>query len=160
MHPNARVIEAFYHAMQAGDTEAMAACYANDIVFSDPVFQALHGSQAGDMWRMLLSRAVDFDVQFDRVTANDDTGSADWIAHYTFSRTGRPVVNRIHADFNFSDGKIVRHTDTFDLWRWTGQALGLSGLLLGWTPPMQRALRKQAAAGLAAFGAKAGRQKD
>ncbi|HEY4317506.1 MAG TPA: nuclear transport factor 2 family protein [Herbaspirillum sp.] len=157
MHPNAALIHVFYRAMQAGDAEAMAACYAADVHFSDPVFEALQGDQAADMWRMLLSRAKDFQVAFDDVEANDCSGSAQWVARYTFSQTGRPVVNRIRASFEFADGKIVRHADRFDLWRWAAQALGLKGLLLGWSAPVRQAIRRQAAAGLAAFRARAGR---
>lgn len=157
MHPNARLIEAFYSAMQARDAEAMAACYAPDVHFSDPVFTSLDGDQAADMWRMLLSRAKDFEVRFDDIAADDRSGVAHWVARYTFSATGRPVVNDIHAHFDFADGRIVRHTDHFELWRWARQALGAKGLLLGWAPPVQQAIRKQAATGLAAFRAKAGR---
>jgi ketosteroid isomerase-like protein len=158
MHPNAALIHAFYRAMQNGDAEAMAACYASSVHFSDPVFVSLQGDQAADMWRMLLSRAKDFQIDFDNVTADDRNGAAQWVARYTFSQTGRPVVNHINASFVFADGKIVRHTDRFDLWRWARQALGAKGLLLGWSPLVQQAIRKQAAAGLAAFRAKAGRQ--
>ncbi|MNG25521.1 hypothetical protein D3C84_1103890 [compost metagenome] len=61
------------------------------------------------------------------------------------------VENRIHARFLFSDGKIIEHHDSFDLWRWARQALGVKGLLLGWAPPVQEAIRKQAARGLAAY---------
>jgi ketosteroid isomerase-like protein len=156
MHPNATLIETFYTAMQAGDAEAMAACYAGNIHFSDPVFTSLDGDQAADMWRMLLLRAKNFEVRFDGVAADERSGSAHWVARYTFSQTGRSVVNDIYARFDFAGGKIVRHADRFDLWRWARQALGAKGLLLGWAPPVQQAIRKQAAAGLAAFRAKAG----
>jgi hypothetical protein len=121
------------------------------------VFTSLQGDQAADMWRMLLSRAKDFEVRFDGVDADDRSGVAHWVARYTFSATGRPVVNDIHAHFDFAAGRIVRHADHFGLWRWARQALGAKGLLLGWAPPVQQAIRKQAAAGLAAFRAKAGR---
>jgi ketosteroid isomerase-like protein len=157
MHPNAALIHRFYTAMQARDAEGMAACYGADVHFSDPVFGSLRGDEAADMWRMLLSRAKDFQLAFDDVTADDHSGSAQWVARYTFSQTGRPVINRIQASFTFADGKIVRHEDRFDLWRWARQALGAKGLLLGWAPPVQQAIRKQAAAGLAAFRAKTSR---
>jgi len=39
----------------------------------------------------------------------------------------------------------------FDLHRWASQALGLKGLLLGWAPPVRRAIRRRAARGLEAF---------
>ncbi|MGP0171617.1 nuclear transport factor 2 family protein [Pseudomonas sp. NCHU5208] len=150
-HPNADLITRFYTAFQNRDAEAMAACYAEDVRFSDPVFADLHGAEAGDMWRMLCSRAEGFSMTFDSVRADEQTGSARWVASYRFSATGRQVVNHIQAHFVFRDGLIVEHRDHFDLWRWTRQALGAKGVLLGWLPPVQNAIRRQAARGLAQF---------
>jgi ketosteroid isomerase-like protein len=150
-HPNAELIERFYRAFQRLDAEAMAACYAAEVQFSDPVFTDLRGAAAGDMWRMLCSRAEDFSLSFDQVQADDRQGSARWVATYLFSQTGNRVVNRIEARFVFEGGLIVEHRDQFDLWRWASQALGAKGLLLGWAPPVQGAIRRQAAKGLAQF---------
>lgn len=157
-HPNAELITRFYEAFQRLDAEAMAACYSPDVHFSDPVFTDLNGREAADMWRMLASRAQQFSLTFDRVEADDFQGSAHWVARYLFSQTGRMVENRIQARFLFSDGLIIEHHDSFDLWRWASQALGAKGLLLGWLPPVQNAIRQQAARGLAAY--RAGALKD
>ena len=154
MHPNAELITRFYTAFQKLDAETMAGCYAPDVHFSDPVFTSLHGAEASDMWRMLAARAKDFSLVFDGVEADEQTGRAHWVATYIFSQTGNTVVNDIQASFIFRDGRIVRHVDRFDLWRWARQALGFKGLLLGWTPLVSGAVRKQAAKGLAAFRAK------
>ena len=151
MHPNAQLIHDFYAAFDAHDAVRMAACYAEDVTFSDPVFPRLRGDQARAMWRMLCERGQDLRVVVSRVEAGDTTGSAHWDADYTFSATGRPVHNRIDARFAFRDGRIVEHTDAFDLWRWAGMALGLKGRLLGWLPPVQAAIRRQADASLRAF---------
>jgi ketosteroid isomerase-like protein len=153
-HPNAELIERFYEAFQRHDAEAMGACYADDVVFSDPAFGELRGEEARDMWRMLVQRAQEFSLTYDAVDANERTGSARWVARYLFSQTGRSVVNRIQAQFVFRDGRIAEHRDTFDLWRWSRQALGLKGVLLGWTPVVQRAIRAQARKGLDAYRAK------
>ncbi|VXC77631.1 conserved hypothetical protein [Pseudomonas sp. 8Z] len=150
-HPNADLITRFYSAFQQLDAEAMAACYATDVRFADPVFTDLRGREAADMWRMLCSRAEDFSLTFDSVQADDHVGSARWVATYRFSATGRQVVNHIQARFAFHNGLIVEHRDHFDLWRWTRQALGSKGWLLGWAPPVQGAIRRQAARGLAQF---------
>lgn len=150
-HPNADLITRFYTAFQNRDAEAMAACYTEDVRFCDPVFTDLRGAQAVDMWRMLCSRAKDFSLTFDAVRADDHAGSASWVATYRFNATGRQVVNHIQARFVFRDGLIVEHRDHFDLWRWTRQALGAKGVLLGWLPPVQNAIRRQAAQGLAQF---------
>ncbi len=151
MHPNAKLIETFYSSFQKLDHAGMIACYHENIQFSDPVFQDLRGEQAGAMWHMLCSRAKDFELTFSNVTANDTTGSAHWEPIYLFSATGRRVHNVIDAEFEFQDGKIIRHRDTFDLWRWSRMALGPMGQILGWTPLVQNKVRKQAAYGLKKF---------
>lgn len=148
---NSAVITEFYQAFNRLDAEAMSACYTDDVVFSDPVFGVLNGRQAGDMWRMLTSRAKDFSLTFDDVRADTNTGGAHWVATYLFSQTGNTVINDIQARFVFRDGKICEHHDQFDLWRWSRQALGTKGMLLGWTPLVQNAIRAQAQKGLKAF---------
>lgn len=150
-HANAQLIERFYQAFQRRDGEAMAACYSADVLFSDPVFTDLRGAEAGDMWRMLTARAKDFALTYEGVEADETRGSARWVASYTFTQTGRKVTNHIQANFHFRDGLICQHEDRFDLWKWSRQALGTKGALLGWAPPVQRAIRAQAAKGLAAY---------
>ena len=154
MHPNEALIRRFYEAFARGDGAAMAACYAPDVHFSDPVFTDLRGARGGAMWKMLTGRAADLKVEASDFRADDRAGSAHWEAWYTFSATGRAVHNVIEARFEFRDGLIVRHADTFDFWRWTRMALGLPGVLLGWSPIVQNKVRGQAAKGLDAFVAK------
>jgi len=151
MHQHAELIRAFYAAFQRRDHAAMAACYAPHATFRDPVFPDLAGWRVGAMWRMLCERATDLRVDASSVVADEDRGSAHWEATYTFSGTGRLVHNVIEASFTFEGGRIVRHADAFDLYAWARQALGLKGVLLGWSPPVQRAIRSQAARGLEAF---------
>ena len=151
MHPNAELIQSFYAAFAKRDSAAMNACYAQDVEFNDPVFQTLRGDDARRMWRMLCARAKDLNVVARHIEADDLEGHAHWVATYTFTGTGNKVENRIDASFVFRDGRIVKHQDRFDVYRWARQALGLKGLLLGWLPPVQAAVRKQAAQGLRAF---------
>lgn len=151
MHSNARLIETFYTSFQQRDAEGMVACYHPEVRFSDPVFHELEGARACAMWRMLCARAKDLEIEFRDVQADDGAGSAHWEARYLFSATGRKVHNVIDARFELRDGKIVRHADTFDLWRWAGMALGAKGKLLGWLPPIQRAIHRKAIGGLDAF---------
>jgi ketosteroid isomerase-like protein len=151
---NSALISRFYQAFQRLDAEAMTACYTDDVVFSDPAFGILRGRDAGDMWRMLAARAKDFSLTFDSVRSDERSGSAHWVATYLFSQTGRTVVNDIQARFVFRDGLICEHHDSFDLWRWSRQALGAKGLLLGWTPLVQGKVQQQARKGLRAFQAR------
>ena len=151
MHANAELITGFYEAFARLDGAAMAACYAPDATFSDPVFPDLRGPRVGGMWRMLTANAREFSLVFDGVEADDSQGRAHWVATYTFSGTGRRVVNDIQARFTFRDGQIATHQDTFDLWKWTRQALGPVGWVAGWTPMVQGKVRSQADRGLTKF---------
>ena len=153
---NEALIERFYGAFAQRDGAAMAACYAPDVHFSDPVFTDLHGREAGAMWRMLTERGTDLRVELLEHSADGDRGTAHWRAHYTFTQTGRPVVNDVRASLRFADGLIGEHIDDFDFHRWARQALGPSGLLLGWTPLLRSAVRRKARAGLDEFLAREG----
>jgi hypothetical protein len=129
----------------------MAACYAPDARFSDPVFPDLEGQEPGAMWRMLTGRADDLKIELLEHEADDDRGSARWIADYTFTQTGRPVTNDVRATFRFAQGLIAEHRDDFDFHRWSRQALGTPGMLLGWTPILRASVRRRARAGLDEF---------
>lgn len=156
MHENARLLETFYTCFQRRDGAGMAACYHPNAEFSDPVFPGLKGAQVGGMWRMLTERSISLELTFRDIKADEQRGSAHWEAIYPFSATGRRVHNVIDAIFEFRDGKIYRHLDHFDLYRWMRMALGPKGALLGWAPPVQAALRKKARAGLDEYLARRG----
>lgn len=134
----------------------MGACYAPDVRFSDPVFPDLRGDDARRMWLMLTARAKEFRVEFRDIRSDGATGTGHVEAWYLFSSTGRRVHNIIEGTFTFRDGLIATHTDHFDLYRWTRQALGPVGLLLGWTPLIQGKVRRQAAEGLARWQSSSG----
>ena len=149
---NRNSIASFYAAFGAGDGDAMAARYAPDATFKDPAFGTLTGEEAGDMWRMLTARASDLTIELPEHDADGDSGTAHWIAHYTFAQTGRFVVNDIHARFRFgADGRFAEHIDDFSFHKWSKQALGTPGTLLGWTPILPAMTQKKARAQLAAF---------
>ncbi|MGZ4055249.1 MAG: nuclear transport factor 2 family protein, partial [Bacteroidia bacterium] len=100
---------------------------------------------------MLCKNGKDLQLEFKNISANENNGSAEWIATYTFSRSGRKVINKIKADFIFENGKIIKHTDYFSFYNWSRQALGLPGFLLGWTSFLKNKIRKQAMKNLADF---------
>lgn len=151
MQQNALLLDRFYSAFAEGDHATMAACYADDATFSDPVFPRLSATEARAMWRMFCSGGNDIRVSFGDVEASDERGSAAWEAIYRFPKTGRMVHNRIRSRFSFRDGLIVRHVDDFDLYRWSRMALGLPGVLLGWSPLVKNQIRRQAAGQLRRF---------
>ncbi|HEY4334268.1 MAG TPA: nuclear transport factor 2 family protein, partial [Puia sp.] len=121
------------------------------IFFYDPVFESLEGSKVGAMWEMLLSRGGDIRLDFGNVEGTGGYGSCEWVATYTFAPTGRKVINKVRAHFFISDGKIAEHQDDFDLWKWSAQALGLRGLLFGWTSALRNRLRRKARTNLERF---------
>lgn len=131
---NKKLITNFYEAFANADANGMVLCYHDEIEFEDPAFGKLNGAAAKNMWRLLLSRNNDIKVTFFDVKANENTGSANWQAIYNYGPDKRKVINKIAATFEFKDGKISKHTDNFSMWKWSKQALGLKGLLLGWTP--------------------------
>jgi ketosteroid isomerase-like protein len=149
-----QTIESLYAAFGRLDAQGMAACYADGATFHDEVFNLQGRPEVVAMWSMLCdsARAQGADkwrLTVDRVQATGSTGSAHWEAWYRFSATGRDVHNRIDASFGFApDGRIARHVDRFGFWRWSRQALGAPGLLLGWTPLLRSKVRAQAAANL------------
>ena len=150
--PDESLIERFYGAFGERDGAAMAACYTPDAQFSDPVFTDLRGAEPGAMWRMLTGRATDLRIELQEHEADDERGSAHWVAHYTFAQTGRPVVNDVHASFRFpgrSDRRAHRPGSTSIAG--PGRRSGRGGLLLGWTPLLRSAVRRRARAGLDEF---------
>ena len=140
---NMQLMERFYTAFQARDSAAMIACYHPEVHFSDPVFTDLRGERAGAMWEMLCEGGEDLKIEFRDVSADEHTGRAHWDAWYTFG-TGRSVHNRIDATFEFRDGKVIRHVDSFDLHSWASQALGITGRLLGRFGFFQNKIRESA----------------
>ena len=150
---SAATIQALYAALGRHDGEAAAACYTDDAVFEDPAFGRLEGGAVKDMWRMLAERSPDLSVVLGDFGVDDDgrAGWAHWTATYTFTPTGRSVVNEIDARYQFADGLIREQVDSFPLRRWGAQALGAKGAVLGMTPLLGRGVQKQARANLADY---------
>ncbi len=148
MHPNEDLIRKFYQSFKDKNVQSMIECYHDEIEFTDPAFDTLKGMSAKAMWMMLIERSTDLLIEYKNIKADDQFGSADWIATYSFSKTNRTVVNKIHARFEFKDGKILKHRDRFSLWKWAGMALGISGYLLGFTPAIQNKIKEDAQNGL------------
>lgn len=147
---NRATIERLYEAFGQCNGAAMTACYAPGAHFRDPAFGDLEGEEVGAMWRMLTSRASDLKIELHEHEADAESGSAHWIARYTFS-TGRPVVNDIRARFRFDGGgRITDHVDEFDFRNWAKQALGPSGHLVALLPPLRSKARAKALDQLAA----------
>lgn len=144
MTPNEALIHQFYTAFQQKDVKTMQNSYDDQAIFNDAVFINLDAQQVRAMWQMLLSRSEDMKLSFGKVKEDGDKVTAYWEAHYTFTATGKKVVNKIDAEFEIKDGKIIRHTDTFNFYKWARQAFGNGGLLLGWTNVFKEKVRQTA----------------
>ena len=141
---NKELLSKFYTAFAEGNAQGMVDCYHPNIVFQDPAFGILKGERAVKMWEMLLSqKSAATTIGFDNVRTTNDFGSVDWVAKYVFGPKKRKVVNHVHADFKFKDGKIIEHTDTFDIWKWSSQAMGTIGSLFGWTSFMKNKIQQK-----------------
>lgn len=151
MHPHHQLIEKFYSSFRQLDWRGMNDCYHEDAFFYDPIFENLNAAEVKAMWEMLCRNAKNFSLEFSDVKADEEYGSCNWKASYLFSATGRPVTNHIKAHFQFYEGKIVEHMDHFNFWKWSRQALGISGLFLGWSSLVQNKVRKTAKHNLQKF---------
>ena len=136
----------------------MAAYYAPNATFDDKALSLKGRDQIGDMWRMLCSAsqklgAVEHSkLESSGIEADAKGGKAHWEAEYLFGATGRKVHNIVEGSFTFTpDGLIATHRDRFSFWIWSRQALGLPGMLLGWSPSLKRKVRSKAAGNLKKF---------
>lgn len=152
-----QTVENLYQALRRLDGVAMEACYAPQARFDDAIFSLQGRERIGGMWRMLTEatrargQAV-WQLRYSGVQADQRHGQAHWDADYRFSATGRMVHNHIASRFEFTpEGLILRQQDHFNFWRWSGQALGLPGWLLGWSPMLRAKVRAQAASRLDQF---------
>ncbi|PJZ71190.1 polyketide cyclase [Leptospira perolatii] len=149
MHPNETILRNLYKDFSSRNASGMASAYSKETHFSDPVFPNLINAEVTSMWAMLMERMnPEAQIELKEIKAEEKKGSAVWEATYQFSKTGRTVKNRIRSEFEFQNGKIVNQKDRFPLWKWTRMALGLPGVLLGWTPMIQGKVRSEAAKNL------------
>lgn len=144
MTTNEQLIHQFYTAFQQKDYKTMQESYADSATFNDSVFRNLDAKQVRAMWQMLISGSKDMAMTFDNIKEHGNKITAYWEAHYTFTATGKKVINKINAEFEIEDGKIVKHTDSFDFYKWAKQAFGAGGFLLGWTNSFKEKVRQTA----------------
>lgn len=143
MNENKILLDRFYTALANRDFEEMISCYHENVVFRDPAFGKLNAREAKAMWKMLLSGAgIDFNISYEIIDTGQYECRVNWRAEYLFGKKRKKVINRVNAHFLIAEGLITHHTDEFDLWKWSRQALGIQGVLLAWAPFFQKSLRK------------------
>ncbi|MEJ7611664.1 MAG: nuclear transport factor 2 family protein [Ferruginibacter sp.] len=145
MNENEALINRFYSCFQRLDAAGMNACYSDDIAFYDPMFELLQGDAVKAMWEMLCKNAKDFSLGFDNIKdLGDGYYNCNWTATYTFSKTGRKVVNMCKAYMFIENGRITEHSDGWSLQKWSAQAIGIMGTLFGWAGFFRRKLKNNA----------------
>lgn len=147
------VINTFYEGLAARDGDAMVSCYHDKVVFEDPAFGELQAEDACAMWQMLCASGTDLSLTHKILESGENTATVNWVAKYTFSTTGRKVTNDVTATLKFDGDKIIDHRDSFSFYKWSSQALGLPGQLLGWTPIIKSKVRATTRKNLDAFSA-------
>ena len=146
------IIDKFYVAFKNKDAETMACLYTDNASFQDPAFGLLSAKEVRAMWTMLLGSATsELNINFEVIKENEHSGEAVWHAHYFFGEDHRPVHNVVRSKFEFNQGKITKHRDRFNFWKWSWMALGTTGLLLGWSPILKNKVRVQALRRLTKF---------
>lgn len=155
---NRATVTRFYSAFAQLDPASMATCYAPSVRFQDEVFTLDGRDQVMAMWFMLCESLHanggrrDWKLNYRMVSVEPRQARLEWSARYHFGKMQRPVHNRIQATLRFDEaGLITHHHDSFDFWRWSRQALGMPGVLLGWSPMLRRKVRARAQAGLARY---------
>lgn len=151
MKSNLQLIQAFYTAFQQKDYKIMQSCYAENAVFSDPVFASLKANEVRAMWEMFCKNGKDLSISINEIKQNAEQVKASWTATYLFTATNKSVTNTITATFDFENGLISKHIDHFDFYKWARQAFGFKGLLLGWTAYFKKLVQKQALKSLYKF---------
>ncbi|QNJ99169.1 nuclear transport factor 2 family protein [Constantimarinum furrinae] len=145
MNEEQHIIEKFYEAFTELDAERMIEYYHDEVTFQDPAFGILKGEAAKNMWRMLCEsqKGKDFKVVTSTIEVAEKSAKAHWEAYYTFGKHKRKIHNIITANFEFKDGKIINHIDRFNLYKWSRQAMGAKGYLVGWTTFFRKKLQKR-----------------
>lgn len=136
------IVVEFYKAFQKADSKSMNLLYHNDLRFHDPVFGELDYQETTAMWQMLCSANQTLTIDFSINDATKNEVRVRWEARYHFGKKKRPVHNIISTHMVVEEQRIKYHTDSFNLYRWTRQAIGWPGAMFGWAPFFKRKIRK------------------
>ncbi|MBK0368433.1 nuclear transport factor 2 family protein [Flavobacterium agrisoli] len=152
MNQNEKTIQEFYTAFANSDVSKMQSCYHPKIQFRDPIFGMLEGNDVILMWEMLLSKANgNLKIDYNAIQADEFSGTAKWSASYPFGPSKKTIKNHVSAEFIFQDSLIIKHTDSFDVWKWSIQAFGSKGYLFGWTGFFQKKINQTALVSLSKY---------
>lgn len=142
---NKQVVEKFYEAFSRRNAAIMNSCYAEDIVYSNPVYGLLQGQEVHCMWELFCKEVHHFSLTFGTITEIDEEYiTCNWTAKYNDIVTGRQIIKKAKAFMRINKGIIVEHSDAFNINTWMTQHFGWKGYLFGWTYYMKRSVFKKA----------------
>lgn len=139
------VVNRFFESYQRSDWQSMARCYHDKASFSDPIYPDLREENIVYLWFSRLSKHQSIDLQYRVVFADERKAQVEWTAISPFN--GKAVKIEGLSTFALWDETIVRHVDEFSFVKWSRQAQGLKGWLLGgsrfYQARVQRSARSQ-----------------
>ena len=129
-----KVATDFFAAFARRDAAGMAAAYHPNVKFSDPLFGKLRGRHmVMEMWNTILPAANPQTFRIEPKILGAPVRKADgayevkvhWDAAYDLGK--RHVDNHSDTTLTIKNGKIVTQRDSWDLDKWTKQALPFGG---------------------------------
>ncbi len=147
---NYQLLLTFFTAFAKKDLDAMLDCYHKNVVYDDVSFGKQQQEKAKAVWRFLIKNVGEKAViTFSNIQTSATSGQANGTITYYFGK--RKITNEITATFHFQDGKIIYHKDEYNLWKWSQQAFGFVGYLIGWSLAFRWLIRWQMQRSLQAF---------
>lgn len=126
MHATAILLQRLF-SLNQHDHKAMAGCHHLNAKFTDIAFDLRSKKQIHAMWHMICrpeGHEGDIAAMFHVVHADDRRGWVNLVDDYTFSSTGRKIINVIDSHFCFENGLIIEQRDFCDPHAWAAMALG------------------------------------
>lgn len=141
MHTNEKLIHCYLRALRERDLQTMQMCYHGSITYEDDLFRELRKEEVGAMWEMRFGENPVWEVEYREVEASNVWGRAYWTLTYGHSKSGKPRRRHIVARFTFYEGKILYHSDAFNLYNWVKETQGAWWRFLVWFSPFRYFLR-------------------
>lgn len=145
MSSNRELIEKFYQSFQNRDFEAMDNCYDDNIVYFDPLYHFLNGSNVKFMWKFRYANTNHFNLDFEQIKTDDEEYfTIEYRIRYVSEETGNVVDQSIKSYIRISSGKISEHSEAFSIHQWSSMVYGGIAKLIGWNRFYQNRLKKNA----------------
>lgn len=143
MSKEAQIVKEFYKALSKGDYQKVNSLYHDDAKYRDEIFD-LRGKEINALWYTATRPEMNLIAHCKSLKVDGDRVTTDWNISYTIDTLNRKVELDETGVFQFQDGKIINHKDSYDFWSWCAQSLGFIGKALGWSQWLKNRVRNQA----------------